>query len=105
VAIATSDNPRSEPPERILAEIEAGITEVGVPRLAAAALAGADRGYLVCSDRRQAIRLAALAGQPGDVLLIAGKGHETYQIIGDRRERFDDREEARAALAARPGAA
>jgi len=105
VVIATSDNPRSEPPGGILAEIELGITEAGVPQLQADALAGADRGYLVCEDRRAAIRLATLAAQPGDVLLIAGKGHEPYQIVGDRREPFDDREEARAALAARPGAA
>jgi UDP-N-acetylmuramoyl-L-alanyl-D-glutamate--2,6-diaminopimelate ligase len=55
----------------------------------------------MCVDRRQAIARAIAAAQPGDTLLIAGKGHEKYQIIGARRDRFDDCEEARAALAAR----
>jgi UDP-N-acetylmuramoyl-L-alanyl-D-glutamate--2,6-diaminopimelate ligase len=103
VVIATSDNPRSEPPEQILAEIERGLTSAGVRALGAAELGAAERGYLVCSDRRRAIQLAAAAAQAGDTLLIAGKGHEPVQIIGARREPFDDREEARAALAARPG--
>jgi UDP-N-acetylmuramoyl-L-alanyl-D-glutamate--2,6-diaminopimelate ligase len=104
IAIATSDNPRSEPPAQILAEIERGIAAAGVRPLAAAELAGAERGYAVIDDRRQAIQLAVRAAQPGDTLLIAGKGHEPLQIIGARREPFDDREEARRALAARPGA-
>jgi UDP-N-acetylmuramyl tripeptide synthase len=101
VAIATSDNPRSEAPERILADIEAGIAETGARRLEAAELAAAERGYHVCSDRKQAIALAIGAARPGDSVLIAGKGHEKYQVIGARRDRFDDCEEARLALAAR----
>jgi UDP-N-acetylmuramoyl-L-alanyl-D-glutamate--2,6-diaminopimelate ligase len=105
VVIATSDNPRGEPPEAILEEIERGIAASGARSLGAGELAGAARGYLVCSDRRRAIGLAVAACQPGDTLLIAGKGHEPYQIIGARRDRFDDREEAAAALAARQGGA
>ena len=62
-------------------------------------LARADRGYHTQIDRRQAIRAAAAAAGPGDVLLIAGKGHEDYQILGTTKVRFDDREEAAAALA------
>ena len=98
---STSDNPRSETPERILADIEAGIAETGARRSSAGQLAAAPRGYHVCSDRKQAIALAIGAAQPGDSVLIAGKGHEKYQIIGTRRDRFDDCEEARSALAAR----
>jgi len=105
VVIATSDNPRSEPPAQILAEIEQGLVSTGVRALAAGEVAAAERGYVAITDRRQAIRLAAAAAQAGDTLLIAGKGHEPVQIIGARREPFDDREEARAALAARPGGA
>jgi UDP-N-acetylmuramoyl-L-alanyl-D-glutamate--2,6-diaminopimelate ligase len=101
VAIATSDNPRSEPPERILDDIERGVAETGARKLTASELAQAVRGYHVCSDRRQAIRLAIAAARAGDSVLIAGKGHEKYQIIGARRDHFDDCEEARAALAAR----
>jgi UDP-N-acetylmuramoyl-L-alanyl-D-glutamate--2,6-diaminopimelate ligase len=105
VVIATSDNPRSEPPEQILSEIEHGLVSAGVRALATGEVAAAERGYMAITDRRQAIRLAAAAAQAGDTLLIAGKGHEPVQIIGARREPFDDREEARAALAARPGGA
>jgi UDP-N-acetylmuramoyl-L-alanyl-D-glutamate--2,6-diaminopimelate ligase len=101
VAIATSDNPRSEAPERILEDIERGIAETSARKLAAPELAQAARGYHVCSDRRQAITLAIGAARPGDCVLIAGKGHEKYQIIGARRDHFDDCEEARIALAAR----
>ena len=60
----------------------------------------AARGYHAEVDRRAAIRLAAAAAGPGDVLLIAGKGHEDYQIVGTTKHHFDDREEAAAALAA-----
>jgi UDP-N-acetylmuramoyl-L-alanyl-D-glutamate--2,6-diaminopimelate ligase len=83
----TSDNPRSEAPEAILHEIEAG----------AARTAGAR--YSLVVDRRQAIGEALAAAAPGDVVVIAGKGHEVYQIFADRTIHFDDREEAAAALA------
>jgi UDP-N-acetylmuramoyl-L-alanyl-D-glutamate--2,6-diaminopimelate ligase len=98
VAIATSDNPRSEAPERILSEIEQGMIDAGGQRLEPAALERARRGYFVSSNRKQAIELAIAAARPGDTVLIAGKGHEKVQIIGDRKQPFDDCAEARAAL-------
>jgi len=79
--ILTSDNPRTEQPEAILDDIEAGLREDRVP---------ADR-YERIADRRAAIEKAVEMASPGDVVLIAGKGHETYQIIGHRRIDFDDR--------------
>jgi UDP-N-acetylmuramoyl-L-alanyl-D-glutamate--2,6-diaminopimelate ligase len=84
--IVTSDNPRTEDPQRILQDILAGIP--GAP-------------WAVEVDRRQAIRLAILEAQPGDTVVIAGKGHEDYQILGTEKIPFDDREEAREALALR----
>jgi UDP-N-acetylmuramoyl-L-alanyl-D-glutamate--2,6-diaminopimelate ligase len=82
-AVVTSDNPRSEPPERILAEVVAGFDEA--PALAEV-------------DRARAIAWAITHARPGDVVLIAGKGHETYQEIRGTRTPFDDREVARAVL-------
>ena len=86
-AVFTSDNPRSEPPEAILREIEAG--------------ASGRSNFETEPDRRRAIVRALALARPGDVVVIAGKGHEPYQIIGDRTIAFDDRDEARAALRAR----
>ena len=87
LAIATSDNPRTEDPERILQDILTGIPETVKP--------------LVICDRATAIRTAIEQAQPGDGVLIAGKGHEDYQILGTEKIYFDDREQARAALLAR----
>lgn len=86
-AIFTSDNPRSEDPEVILREIEAG--------------AGGARNYTSEADRRKAIEQAMALARPGDVVVIAGKGHETYQIVGDHVIDFDDRAVAREVLRAR----
>jgi len=105
IAVATSDNPRGEAPEAILEQIERGLLDAGALRLEAGALAAAVRGYAVCEDRRRAIALAIGAARAGDTVLIAGKGHEKYQIVGARREPFDDCAEARDALAARGSAA
>ena len=80
----TSDNPRHEQPEAILDDMVAGLSD------------GAR--YLRIADRREAIRTAAMLARAGDLLLIAGKGHETYQIVGDEKRHFDDREEVRAAF-------
>ena len=101
LAILTSDNPRTEDPLRIIEEVEKGIRETGRKKYRAADLSGAwtDSGYLVIPDRREAIRLAIRAARAGDVVLIAGKGHEDYQIVGRKKFHFDDREEATAALA------
>jgi UDP-N-acetylmuramoyl-L-alanyl-D-glutamate--2,6-diaminopimelate ligase len=86
--ILTSDNPRSEDPLAIIDDIRAGI-----PR-------GADATVAVEPERRDAIERAVADAQPGDVVVIAGKGHETTQTTGDTVRPFDDREVARAALAA-----
>jgi len=75
--IITSDNPRSEDPEAIIRQIESGV--VG-------------RNYQKITDRRKAIQQALLMAKKGDTVLIAGKGHETYQIIGDKKLHFDDKE-------------
>lgn len=101
LVLVTSDNPRSESPDAIVAEIELGVNRTGLPALNEAQLAGSDRGYVRCIDRRRAIELAVAAARAGDTLLIAGKGHEKVQVIGSRREAFDDVAEARAALSAR----
>ena len=84
--ILTSDNPRSEKPEAILDEMERGMANV--PR----------EKYTRITDRRAAIERAIEGASPDDVIVIAGKGHETYQVIGDAVNHFDDREEAELAL-------
>jgi UDP-N-acetylmuramoyl-L-alanyl-D-glutamate--2,6-diaminopimelate ligase len=100
IAVVTSDNPRTEDPEAILDMVVEGVRREPLPELAPAVLATAARGYHREADRRTAIRRAAAAVGPGDVLLIAGKGHEDYQILGTGKIHFDDREEAAAALGA-----
>ena len=97
--VLTSDNPRSESPVAILDEIEPAVAAQGLSRVGSEALAGAGRAYAVEPDRRAAIDLAVRGLGQGDCLLIAGKGHEKVQILGDRREPFDDREQARQAIA------
>lgn len=90
LAIITSDNPRTEDPLKIIAEVETAVKETGTP-------------YLAIPDRREAIRQAAAKARAGDVIIIAGKGHETYQIIGNDKFHFDDREVAKEALEAVAG--
>ena len=85
LVIVTSDNPRTENPLQIIDQIEVGLKTSNCP-------------YLVISDRREAIHQAILRAKPNDVVLICGKGHETYQIIGNDKFHFDDREIAREAL-------
>ena len=102
IAVLTSDNPRREPPLSILAQIEAGVTAAGMPHIAPSALANATRGYCVDADRHKAIRLALEAARPGDTVLIAGKGHEKVQIVGEQRIAFDDVVEARAVIDSLP---
>jgi UDP-N-acetylmuramoyl-L-alanyl-D-glutamate--2,6-diaminopimelate ligase len=93
LAILTSDNPRSEAPEAILREIEAGAEAAGAGR------------HRTIPDRRAAIEEAIRIARPGDLVVIAGKGHETSQVLKDRTIHFDDREVAIEALArwGRPG--
>jgi UDP-N-acetylmuramoyl-L-alanyl-D-glutamate--2,6-diaminopimelate ligase len=83
--LVTSDNPRSEDPLAIIAAIRRG----------------AGPAAEVEADRRRAIEQAVASAAPGDVILVAGKGHESYQEISGRREPFSDQSVARAALAAR----
>jgi len=99
LVIVTSDNPRSEDPERILEEIRRGIV-MPADRMAPK---GQQKGTpsLAIVDRREAIEKAIKDARPGDLVLIAGKGHEKYQVIGDRTVPFDDVEVARSALARR----
>ena len=79
--VVTSDNPRSEDPKKIIEQIVAAAPDAEV-----------------IENRREAIVHAVESAAPHDVVVIAGKGHETYQVIGDRVVHFDDREEAELAL-------
>jgi UDP-N-acetylmuramoyl-L-alanyl-D-glutamate--2,6-diaminopimelate ligase len=101
VVLITSDNPRSEDPIAILDMIVAGVEKTGIVRRTASELRQGLSGFHVESDRRTAIELAVALAQPGDTLLIAGKGHEDYQILGTQKIHFDDREVAAAAFATR----
>ena len=78
-AYLTSDNPRTEDPMAILSEVESGMKQ---------------KNFKTIPDRAEAIRLAITDAKPNDIVLIAGKGHEDYQIIGTQKRHFDDREEA-----------
>ena len=82
--IITSDNPRTENPDKILSDITSGITEA--------------TQYQLILDRRIAIRQAIELAQKGDLIIIAGKGHEDYQIIGQEKLPFDDRQVAKEFL-------
>jgi UDP-N-acetylmuramoyl-L-alanyl-D-glutamate--2,6-diaminopimelate ligase len=101
LAVATSDNPRTEDPVAILRDVEAGLGSLR--RVEPAALAGHERAYAVVVDRREAIALAVSLARAEDTVVIAGKGHEDYQIIGRERLPFDDREEAARVLSRRSG--
>jgi UDP-N-acetylmuramoyl-L-alanyl-D-glutamate--2,6-diaminopimelate ligase len=102
LAIVTSDNPRSEDPLAILAEIVPGLRQQGWCEVEIDALTLQKHGaFTRMVDRREAIKRVVQIADTSDVVLIAGKGHENYQIIGDAKIPFDDREEVRVALAAR----
>ena len=102
LVVLTSDNPRSEDPLAIMAMIEPGLAQAGCRRLQAGQ-PPRPGGYLAEPDRARAIALALKEAGPEDVVLIAGKGHEDYQIIGQRKLPFDDRREAARLLAAGEG--
>jgi UDP-N-acetylmuramoyl-L-alanyl-D-glutamate--2,6-diaminopimelate ligase len=86
LVVLTSDNPRSEDPLAIMNDALVGMSRFDTP-------------YLLEPDRAKAIRLVLESAQPGDVVILAGKGHETYQIFRDKTIHFDDREVARETLA------
>lgn len=89
ITIVTSDNPRTEKPEEIIKDILAGIKPSFLHH---------KQQLIIEPDRKLAIQQAITLAKPGDLVLLAGKGHETYQIVGSERHHFDDREEATAAL-------
>jgi len=105
LAVLTSDNPRTEDPLSIMAMIEPGLKEAGALAMDDLASVTGKKAYLAEPDRARAIRLAIAAAGEKDVVVIAGKGHEDYQIIGREKRHFDDREEAAAALEAGPSLA
>lgn len=100
LAIVTSDNSRTEEPAAIMAQIRDGIVPLGMREYGCDEFAEgfADKGFVMCESRRDAIRLAARVARPGDIVLLAGKGHEDYQIVGRVKHHFDDREEGAAAF-------
>ena len=114
--IITSDNPRSEDPLEIIKEIERGINTgdrsqgLGVRKILDAELQELQTpnselrtAYAVIPDRHDAIRAAINMAAPKDIILVAGKGHEDYQIVGSRRIPFDDTREIKMAIEEREG--
>jgi UDP-N-acetylmuramyl tripeptide synthase len=104
-AILTSDNPRTEDPLRIISEVEAGLLQCGIERIDEGKLAAGAGGYLVEPDRRAAIAMALRIAAAGDLVVIAGKGHEDYQLVAGRRLDFDDRAVVREITAEMSGVA
>ena len=100
LVILTSDNPRTEDPLSIMDEVEKGIQSLPLEEWPQEKVKSwrSKKGYLKVPDRREAIRAAIRLAQPLDAVLIAGKGHEDYQMIGKKRFPFDDRVEAKKAL-------
>jgi UDP-N-acetylmuramoyl-L-alanyl-D-glutamate--2,6-diaminopimelate ligase len=106
IVVLTSDNPRTEDPLTILDEVEIGIRKTGCKKVSVSGIASSvfqtrtpkpeiKGGYYIEADRRLAIGIALQVARPGDLVLIAGKGHEDYQILGTTKIHFDDREVAR----------
>ena len=100
LVIITSDNPRTEDPLAIVDEAEAGVKKIGLGKWAPGELKAwrTKKGYVKVPDWREAIRMAVRLARPSDVVLVAGKGHEDYQVIGTKKFPFDDRVEVKRAL-------
>ena len=100
LVIITSDNPRSEDPIKIIAQVAEGTKKVCQKEYTLSDIIKgfSGKGYVVEADRKNAIRLGINASAPGDTIIIAGKGHETSQIIGSKSIAFDDKKEAQKAL-------
>ena len=100
LAIVTSDNPRTEDPDKIIEQILSGLKKTCNHEYSLSSLkTGFDKkGYVIEPDRRNAIKLGIAVSRQGDTVLIAGKGHETYQILGKKTISFDDSKEAKQAL-------
>ena len=103
IAVLTSDNPRTEDPLAIIAMIEPGLKEAGAAKVEDLRACSSAKAYAMVPDRARAVALAIAAAARDDVVVIAGKGHEDYQIVGHKKRHLDDREEAAAALAAAYG--
>ncbi|MET0403775.1 MAG: UDP-N-acetylmuramoyl-L-alanyl-D-glutamate--2,6-diaminopimelate ligase [Cystobacter sp.] len=101
LSVVTSDNPRGENPDDIIAQVTPGLEKGGLRRISSGKAKSGEKGYLVEADRKTAIETAISLAKEDDVVLIAGKGHETYQIVGGEKRAFDDREVAARALAIR----
>jgi len=101
LSVITSDNPRTEPSMEIITQIHRGIQQTDLVEYMPSGLTKGfhHKGYVIEPDRKRAIRLGITASRPGDTILIAGKGHETYQVIGNRSVAFDDSQEAKKVLA------
>jgi len=102
LVVVTSDNPRTEDPSKIMNEIEEGI-DTDLSRYSSGDIINGfnEKGYMVIADRRTAIDLAVSIAGNSDIVLVAGKGHEDYQILGTRKFFFDDRVVVRKALSGR----
>lgn len=103
IALVTSDNPRTEAPMDIIAQVLDGMKKTSTPEYNSTDMdsllnQGNGKGYVVEPDRKKAIVLAVTISRADDIVLIAGKGHETYQIIGNKTIPFDDRKEAKTVL-------
>ncbi len=104
LSIITSDNPRTENPAEIMAQVREGIVRLGIREYAAhEAATFQEKGFVSIERRQDAINLAVKAARPGDIVLLAGKGHEDYQIIGKEKFHFDDREVAAQACREKAG--
>jgi UDP-N-acetylmuramoyl-L-alanyl-D-glutamate--2,6-diaminopimelate ligase len=100
LVVLTSDNPRTEDPLAIIEEVEKGFQSLLLEEWHRDEVEAwrSKKGYLKVPDRKEAIRMAIHLARPEDTVLIAGKGHEDYQILGRKKVAFDDRIEARKAL-------
>jgi UDP-N-acetylmuramyl tripeptide synthase len=99
ILFVTSDNPRTENSNKIIKEIEVGVLDENfIKKDTLASTADTDNIYFIEENRSIAIKEGISMAKSGDVVLIAGKGHETYQISGNNKYHFDDREEAMRAL-------
>ncbi len=97
LGVVTSDNPRTERAEAIIAEIENGVKTAGLEKISFSD-SPCRKGYCTTVDRFEAIQTALRLAKQGDIVLVAGKGHEDYQIIGNQKRPFDDREKIKEAL-------